>query len=230
MEQAGPRRSPPGGGYQRGDEKRTRIVEAALRAFGEHGFQKASTRQIARDAGVNPPALQYYFDGKDGLHLACAEYIAERITRELEPSYEVARQVGPGDPDRAIEALCGILDALADFLFGSRQIEGWSKFFAKGQGEENTPAHSYLKQRVAAGIHANCLRLVSLASGDPPDDVRTKLRALSITGQLTIFHLGRDNALASLGWPDFRGERLDMLKRMVRSHTRAILSPGTKAA
>jgi len=66
MEQASPRRRPAEGGYARGEEVRMKIIEAALRVFGENGYERASTRQIAAEAGVNPPALQYYFDGKGG--------------------------------------------------------------------------------------------------------------------------------------------------------------------
>ena len=61
------------GGYARGEETRLRIVTAALKLFGQLGFDGASTRDIAAAAGVNAPALQYYFDNKEGLYIACAE-------------------------------------------------------------------------------------------------------------------------------------------------------------
>ena len=53
------------GGYQRGEETRARIVEAAVVVFGERGYDGASTRDLANAAGVNAPAIQYYFDGKE---------------------------------------------------------------------------------------------------------------------------------------------------------------------
>jgi AcrR family transcriptional regulator len=226
MEQAGPRRRPPGGGYARGDEKRVKIIEAALGVFGEHGYERASTRQIAQDAGVNPPALQYYFESKEGLHLACAEYIAERVTQALEPAYAAADEIGPNDPEgAAADALCGIMDAFAEFLFGTAQMDGWSRFLARGQGEDRGPAYSALKQKVSGRLHASCARLVGLATSCSPADPQTKLRTIAILGQLSVFHLGRSNALAMLGWPDFRGERLEMLKGLLRAQTRAILHP-----
>jgi hypothetical protein len=57
------RRSPQGG-YARGERTRHRIIEAAIELFGEHGFGGAPTRDIAARAGVNAPALQYYFENK----------------------------------------------------------------------------------------------------------------------------------------------------------------------
>src|SRR5579862_5216450 len=67
------------GGYQRGEETRARIIITALKLFGEKGFAGASTRDIASGAGVNAPALQYYFDSKEGLYLACVEHIVARV-------------------------------------------------------------------------------------------------------------------------------------------------------
>src|SRR5262249_6202272 len=73
------RRHPPTGGYARGDETRAKIVAAALEVFGTYGFAGASTRLLAEKAGVNLPALQYYFDGKAGVDLPCCEHIAQRL-------------------------------------------------------------------------------------------------------------------------------------------------------
>lgn len=224
MVQDGPRRRPPEGGYARGDEKRAKIIDVALRVFGDYGYERASTRQIALEAGVNPPALQYYFESKEGLHLACSKYIGEQMIQALAPAYAAAEAIGPDDPrDAAVDALCNIIDALADFLFNSMQAEGWSRFVARNQGECSGPAYAVFKQKISGTIYARCFRLVALATGQSAADPMTKLRAIAILGQLTTFHVGRNNALAALEWPDFAGERLAMLKQMLRAQTHALL-------
>src|ERR1700761_3043436 len=86
-----PRRRPKQGGYARGDETRAQIINTAMQVFGERGFDQASTRDIAAKAGVNPPALQYYFDSKEGLHRACAQYIIDRALPRLQPAMTAAR-------------------------------------------------------------------------------------------------------------------------------------------
>src|SRR5256885_1983003 len=88
------------GGYQRGEETRARIIAAALKLFGERGFSVASTREIATFAGVNAPALQYYFDSKEGLYLACVEHIVKRVWQYMSESVaEAERQLAQGAPD-----------------------------------------------------------------------------------------------------------------------------------
>ena len=53
-----------------GVEARTRLLQVALRLFAEHGFAKASTRQIALEAQVNIASIRYYFGDKEGLYRA----------------------------------------------------------------------------------------------------------------------------------------------------------------
>ena len=86
------RRSPEGG-YARGDETRHRIIEAAVDLFGEHGFEGASTRDIAARAGVNAPALQYYFENKEGVYRACVEALADDAWKTFGPVVEHAQKV-----------------------------------------------------------------------------------------------------------------------------------------
>ena len=68
-------------GYRKGEETRQRILDAALKAFGEASFIAVTTRRIAQAAGVSLPTLQYYFGDKEGLYRACAEAIVERYRR-----------------------------------------------------------------------------------------------------------------------------------------------------
>jgi AcrR family transcriptional regulator len=94
------------GGYTRGEETRARIVAAAMRLFGEKGYEGASTRDIAAAAGVNAPALQYYFDNKEGVLRACIEFIADRAWESLsEPVVEAERLIAEeADDEMLIEA------------------------------------------------------------------------------------------------------------------------------
>lgn len=50
-----------------------RILDAAERAFADHGLEGASMRDIVREAGVNLATVYYHFDSKDGLMAAVLE-------------------------------------------------------------------------------------------------------------------------------------------------------------
>jgi AcrR family transcriptional regulator len=71
---------PPGRRPQRRSlETRERLVEAALRVFAGHGFEGATTREIARRAGVALAALPYHFTTKEALWRAAADRVFGRL-------------------------------------------------------------------------------------------------------------------------------------------------------
>ncbi len=218
------RRHPADGGYARGEETRARIIATALRVFGEEGFNKASTRQIATDAGVNPPALQYYFGGKEGLHRACAQFIIDRVMTIVAPALLEARQInGRGQRERAIDALCALLDAMADGLVAAGS-ESWSRFITRGKADGAGPAMGMLRQNIGMPLMQGAAQLIAVVTdGDPTDDI-VRVKAAAILGQLTTFLTNREATLVALNWPDFDLQRLQIIKTVVRAHTRAILS------
>lgn len=54
-------------------DTRQAILVAARRAFAELGFDRASIRRIAADAGVDPALVHHYFGAKDQLFTAALE-------------------------------------------------------------------------------------------------------------------------------------------------------------
>ncbi|MEM5329732.1 TetR/AcrR family transcriptional regulator [Paraburkholderia sp. JHI2823] len=50
-----------------GAEQRTRLIEAALALFARHGILDTSLAAIAREAGVTPAMVHYYFKTRDQL-------------------------------------------------------------------------------------------------------------------------------------------------------------------
>jgi TetR/AcrR family transcriptional regulator len=64
-------------GREQAPERRREIIAAALRVFAESGFDRATIKRIAREAGLKSPALIYwYFKNKEELFLAVlAEHV-----------------------------------------------------------------------------------------------------------------------------------------------------------
>ena len=209
-----PRRA--GGGYARGEHTRQRLLEAAIGLFGELGYERASTRAIARRAGVSLPALQYYFGGKEGLHRACAQYITEDVRARLGPATERVRlALARGDLTRA--ELLGLLRAVVEpFLEGlaTERPESWALFFARAQGEQG-PAFEAIFQQIGGRLLALVTEIVSRLLARPAAAPEVAIRAVVIVGQLTLVRRARPVILRALGWPDFDGERLRTLKEVL---------------
>jgi AcrR family transcriptional regulator len=61
--------------------RREQIVEAATRVFAEKGFRRATTREVARAAGVSEGTIYNYFEDKDALLLAILDRLNETERR-----------------------------------------------------------------------------------------------------------------------------------------------------
>ncbi len=227
------RRRPAEGGYARGEETRLRIVTTAIPLFGRLGYDNTSTREIAAEAGVNPPALQYYFDGKEGLYRACAEHIAEAVAQAIEPEIDRAeRLLRDKEPTQAlIEGYCGILGVMAELLLCRPETQSWSPFLAREQaGHGPEVAFPLMRARFVDRLHHVCARLLGAISGRPADAPETLLRMMALNGQLMVFHLGRRNALACLGWSDINPEHGRFIKSVIVDQTRILLTAESQPA
>lgn len=60
-------------------ERRTAIVDAALRVFSSGSYSGATTAEIAREAGVSEPILYRHFASKKELYFACLDEAWRRL-------------------------------------------------------------------------------------------------------------------------------------------------------
>ena len=71
-----------------GSERRVRLIEEAIRAFGREGYSGASLDRIAAAAGIRKQTLLYYFPTKDALIEACLQAAGERVAEEIAEALE----------------------------------------------------------------------------------------------------------------------------------------------
>lgn len=67
------------------DESRARILEGALRVFVRRGYEGATVREIAREAGVSQGLMYHYFEGKQELLRAIFLRGMEDVGASLRP-------------------------------------------------------------------------------------------------------------------------------------------------
>jgi AcrR family transcriptional regulator len=89
---------------------RTRLLDAAVAEFSEHGFHGARTDRIAKRAGTNIRMLYHYFGSKDDLYLAVLEEVLAELRHD-----ELRIDPEQGEP---LEALLHVFDYVDDH-FGS---------------------------------------------------------------------------------------------------------------
>ena len=115
-------------------DTRGEIVEAAKRVFAEKGYDGASLRGVAREAGVDPALVHHYFDGKASLfvaamalpfdprqvkeHAAEAEYSGARTIEGFLTMWDLAEGTGSSFASclSAMAASSNVADAMREFV------------------------------------------------------------------------------------------------------------------
>ena len=87
---------------------RERILRAAVAAFGEHGYEGASTNQICADAGISKGLLFHYFKSKENLFMEVLERCRAEVAAAMEP-------VDASVPEEPLTALNNFYQRQLDF-------------------------------------------------------------------------------------------------------------------
>ena len=102
------------------DDPSARILASATTHFAEFGYDDASVRNIAADAGVNPALINYYFRSKDGLYRKVVSHSVQRLAEaRIETLDQLEREAG-GAPI----PIKTLLAATAGPIFAESRVPG----------------------------------------------------------------------------------------------------------
>lgn len=221
MSQSALRQRP--GSYARGEDTRRRILETALEIFAAEGYEGASTRHLAERAGVNLPAIQYYFGSKEGLYRAVIEHIVQHNEAHMAPlAARVRAALGDprSEPELLLDLLCEIFESFLMLVSGGTQVESRRLLYARAEVDRSAGLER-LHECGVKEIFDPCLKLVGRLLGQSIDDPATVLRTLALFGQVTIFC---NNAVRRvLRFKSFKEDRIAAIQALVRSHTKAVM-------
>jgi AcrR family transcriptional regulator len=95
-----------------GPDLRERLLDAAITCYSREGIAATSSRGIAREAGVNPALLHYYFGDKTQVREAV---VAERLFPAFETVREALSRAGGGVMETIAAFVRGMGDAVARY-------------------------------------------------------------------------------------------------------------------
>lgn len=212
-------------------DAKQRLIEAALKVFGEHGFKGASTRAIAGEAGANIAAIPYYFGGKEGLYLAVAGHIADQITARMGPGLQAAQQLADDPattPEQRRNTMLTLADGFISMLVGTEEAALWARIMVREQFDP-TEAFDLLYSRVMGPSYVAISKLLGPLLGLDPDSEILKLRIFSVIGQALVFRFARAAILRRLEWDAYTPGRLDQIRAALRANMIAIMDAGRTA-
>jgi AcrR family transcriptional regulator len=179
---------------------RNALVVAGMRLFGSKGFDAASIRHIAAEAGTNIAAIGYHFGGKEGLRRACAEQVARAI-RAI-----ASRVLGEGldAPDiktreQARTALRKFIANAIPFLLTDSRTRIMVPFMLR-EVMNRSIAFDIVYSGVMEPTHRQLCRLWGLATGRDAESPEVRLAVFAVIGQTLYFRIGQEIVLKRMEW------------------------------
>jgi TetR/AcrR family transcriptional regulator, regulator of cefoperazone and chloramphenicol sensitivity len=207
----------PSHSYARGLESRRRIIDVAIKAFGNLGFDNTSTRAIAKLSRVNLGSLRYYFGSKERLYRACAEHIATYGEERLETfSNRIEAMVSTADMSREqlLEIARMAVETVLEHLVAPRRPSPWLMFLVREQMNPG-PGYEILYQRLTRRFIELWSELVGRILGTAANNDVTLLKTFCVMGQLFTFERNLYTIRRTLGWDEINGKRLAKMKRVL---------------
>jgi AcrR family transcriptional regulator len=163
---------------------RAAILEAATAQFGSRGFDAATIRSIASEAGVDPALVMHFFGSKTDLFVAAIDW-------PFDPAEEVPRVVGDdqaGAGKRLVELFVSTWDA----------DEKRNTIVALLRAAMNQDAAA---RQLREFIEIEILAPVLAALGSDQPELRANLVAVQLIGLGIVRHVLTFEPLASLPAP-----------------------------
>ncbi|HXH17282.1 MAG TPA: CerR family C-terminal domain-containing protein [Sphingomonas sp.] len=198
----------------------SRLLDIAISEFGTKGLEGASTRGIAAAAGTAMSSITYHYGGKEGLYLAAADRIAERMASVMGDPLDFAHAIDDRDPVAARAAIHAMLGRLADKMASSESAD-WTLFVLR---EQMKPGEAF--DRIYAGVMGQMVRklgdLVCLATGHA--DVRAaRIATITLMGQVLALRASRATCLKLLERESLEPQDILDIKARIDANIDAIL-------
>jgi TetR/AcrR family transcriptional regulator, regulator of cefoperazone and chloramphenicol sensitivity len=203
------------------------LVHAALKLFGERGFDGTSTRDIAAAAKANIGSIAYHFGGKEGLRAACAEYIVATVR-----GFAAQATVFDGSPealdeDAARARLEQALERMVTFII-ARPEAGEIVQFVLRELAHPTAALDIIYQGVFEPVHQRLCELWAAATGEAAESERTRITVFTVIGQVVYFRIGREAVRRRMGWSDVGPAQAAKVAAVAKENLTAILAARKK--
>ncbi len=201
---------------RRGKRTVEQMLASGVEVFARLGPDGVSTRELARAAGVNVAAIQYYFGGKEGYYIAVVEHLIEKLSKPLlDTIRSISRQVEnlTVTPEDALGMLYQTVQVMVRRLLSTPE----TRFFASISVREHlnpTPAYDVIYDALS-GIHIALSKLVARVVGVPPDSLEAVVRAHAIVGEILMFRLGEMTLCRRLGWKTISNDEVEKIAKIV---------------
>ncbi len=211
---------------ERGEIARKKLIEAGLKIYSAVGYEKASTRLLAAEAGVNIAAIPYYFGSKEGLYIAVIDSIIDYYRAGLGDSL-IQIQTALNNPNTTTEEFRALLDRymrkmIRFVLQDTQERQQISRIYTREQLDP-TSAFERLYSGFVRELHESIAALIAQILKDQISASEAKIVAQTLLGQVTVFKSSRRAVLHNMGWKDYHEQGITEIEGIVMFQVNAIM-------
>jgi AcrR family transcriptional regulator len=202
---------------------RGRLIEAAIRLFGERGIEATSLRSLTEAAGTNIAAVNYHFRSKEGLLRAVVDLTMQRVNDER--GRRLDELEAASEPPSVAALVRAFVEPGADLTEAHGRLgPDVARFIGRVMGEPDPRVRQIFADQVAP-VEGRYLAAFRRALPDIGEDGVH----FAYAGMLAVLGAYQSGAFATLGWApphddDIARRRAADRERLVRFVTGGILA------
>jgi TetR/AcrR family transcriptional regulator, regulator of cefoperazone and chloramphenicol sensitivity len=198
-------------------DTRDKLLRAAIQVFSEHGYERATVREISRVAGTNLALVKYHFGDKLELFREVVRYATDADAKMAVLTQALRENTDPS------EALRQIIRGVLERLSARREQTGLQLRLMLNEIANPSMVLTGEIECAIRPIYDLFRELVGQILGLPMDDTKTRLCTHSISGQ--IAHYVHARPILSRLWPEMQmtPEQFEMIATHIADFSLAYL-------
>lgn len=200
-----------------------KLLQTAAKMFAQNGIDGVSTRDLAKESGVNLCSINYYFGSKQKLYEAVMDDVYAHIQQNFIKSIKNNLQNPSSLPPK--EEIKFIIGNFFDFLCSGIISDTQAELLVK---EMFNPTAIFDKfyYGVFEPIHKHLSALIASIWKLEPDADRAILQAHMLLGQAIIFRIHREALLRRLKLKKYDPEIVNQIKQQLLQNCETLLTAG----
>lgn len=185
------------------ENKKEKIMDAAIKLFAKNGFEATSTRDICKLADANISLITYYFGGKQELYDTILNSFIEKLQNRMQEFVDLNLDIDSLDTKQKVALVKTLVSKLADYFFSSISPDIIELVLREQQNPNSTlssPPYNFLRKILGSILNKS------------PDSKEVVYKCIFIMSQTAFARIAVMFSLKVFGQEKFEKDDIEYIK------------------